>query len=63
VSAEYANQVIGDVRAVVGESLRNGNIWENIELPRLIQNKNVSKITTINPNTLEEITIFQREAW
>ncbi len=60
VSAMYANQVSGEVRAVVGANLRPGNIWENVELPRLINNPNVTKITTIDPKTLAEKIIFQR---
>lgn len=61
-SAAYAKQVSGDVRAIVGQKLRSGNIWENIELPRLMQNPNVSKITTIDPDTLAETVIFERKA-
>ncbi len=61
-SAAYAKQVSGDVRAIVGQKLRDGNIWENIELPRLMQNPNVSKITTIDPDTLAETVIFERKA-
>jgi len=60
VSAEYANQVSGEVRAVVGKELRPDNVWENIELPRLKTNANVTKITTIDPETLEETVIFTR---
>lgn len=47
---------------MVGSKLRNGNIWENIELPKLMKNKNVSKITTINPYTMEETVIFERDS-
>ena len=61
-SASYAKQVSGDVRAIVGQKLRDGNIWENIELPRLMQNPNVTKITTIDPDTLAETVIFERKA-
>ena len=61
-SAAYAKQVSGDVRAIVGPKLRPENIWENIELPRLMQNPNVSKITTIDPDTLAETVIFERKA-
>jgi hypothetical protein len=60
VSATYANQVSGNVRAVVGSNLREGNIWENVELPRLMNNPNVSQITTIDPKTLVETIIFKR---
>lgn len=60
-SASYADQVSGDIRAVVGDKLRNENIWENVELPKLMLNENVFKITTINPNTMEETVIFERD--
>ncbi len=60
VSASYAEQVSGEVRAYVGENLREGNIWENEELPRLMMNDKVEKITAINPKTRESETIFSR---
>ena len=60
VSATYANNVSGNVRAVVGSNLREGNIWENVELPRLKNNPNVTQITTIDPKTLIETVIFKR---
>jgi len=46
---------------VVGQSLRKGNIWENVELPRLMGNDNVTKITTIDPMTQSEKVIFIRD--
>ena len=61
-SAAYAKQVSGGVRAIVGKKLRPENIWENVELPRLMQNPNVSKITTIDPDTMAETVIFERKA-
>jgi hypothetical protein len=59
-SAQYAKQVSGEVRAVIGKTLREDNIWENIELKRLKANLNVTKITTIDPETLIETVIFTR---
>lgn len=59
-SREYANQVSGEVRAVIGNKLRKGNVWENYELPALKQNPNVTKIITIDPKTGKEKTIFKR---
>lgn len=59
-SAAYAEQVSGEVRAVVGAELRLGNIWENVELPRLMENPNVTKITIIDPKTGIEIVVFER---
>lgn len=61
VSASYAKQVSGEVRAVVGQSLREGNIWENVELPRLMGNDNVTKISTIDPISQTEKVIFVRD--
>ncbi|WBX98254.1 hypothetical protein [Chryseobacterium gambrini] len=60
VSDAYADQVSGEVRAVVGKDLRPGNIWENIELPRLKSKMDVTKITIIDPVTREETVIFER---
>ena len=59
-SGAYAEQVSGEIRAVVGSELRTGNIWENIELPRLEANPNVTKITIIDPKTQMETIIFKR---
>ncbi|HEM4129671.1 TPA: hypothetical protein U1W61_001387 [Streptococcus suis] len=44
----------------MGSELREGNIWENIELPRLKNNPKVTKITTIDPKTGLETVIFER---
>ena len=60
VSSIYAEQVSGEVRAVIGKKIRTGNIWETIELPRLKQNPNVTKITIIDPETMLETVIFAR---
>ena len=59
-SEAYAEQVSGEIRAVIGAELRTGNIWENVELPRLMKNPNVTKITTIDPKTGVEKIIFER---
>ena len=60
ISASYANQATGKVYAVVGNELRPGNIWENVELPRLKSNSNITEIVTIDPKTLVETVIFRR---
>ena len=59
-SGAYAEQVSGDIHAVIGTKLRDGNIWENVELPRLRNNPNVTKITIIDPKTGAEKIIFER---
>ena len=58
-SGAYAEQVSGEIRAVIGSELRTGNIWENVELPRLMKNPNVTKITTIDPKTGVEKNYFR----
>ena len=60
VSEEYAKQAKGEVKAVLGNSLRDGNVWETKELPALMDNINVTKISTIDPGTLIETIIFIR---
>jgi hypothetical protein len=59
-SAKYAEQVSGKIKAVVGKILREGNTWENVELPRLKSNLKVTEITIIDPETLVETIIFTR---
>jgi hypothetical protein len=60
ISSEFAEGVSGDVSAVVGKDLLPGNIWENVELPALKQNPNVTRITVIDPETGVETIIFNR---
>ena len=60
ISALYANQVSGEVRAVLGKNLRPGNIWETIELIRLKQNPNVTKIFTVDPESKIETLLWTR---
>lgn len=60
VSAEFAAQASGEIRVVLGQQLRPGNVWETKELPILLSNKKVTKITSIDPETLIEKVIFIR---
>jgi hypothetical protein len=60
VSAAYAKGVSGEVRAVVGQSVRSESVWLTKELPALRSNPAVTKITIIDPATLVEKVIFQR---
>ncbi len=59
-SAAFARSMQGEVRATLGVNLRPGNIWETVELPRLIENPNVTRITIIDPETGSETVIFER---
>ncbi|WP_413511568.1 hypothetical protein [Myroides odoratus] len=60
VSKEYAREVSGEIRAVVGRQLRKNNIWESFEFPALKEKLNVTKISIIDPKTKIERIIFIR---
>ncbi|GAB2590265.1 hypothetical protein ISP15_17810 [Dyella jejuensis] len=60
ISSDYANGASGTVRAVIGENLRPGNVWETSELPNLMNNPNVNQIITIDPATGAQKVIFNR---
>lgn len=59
-SRSYAENASGTVRAVVGNNLRPGNIWETVELPALMGNPRVKKIMRVDPTTGAETLIFKR---
>lgn len=61
VSGIYADNVRGLVRAVIGSNLRPGSVWETVELPRLMNNSNVTAIIIIDPETGCEAIIFERD--
>lgn len=59
-STAYAENAQGEVTAIIGSNLRPGNVWQNIEIPRLMENLNISRIVQIDPDTGEAVTIFER---
>ena len=59
-SSAYAEQASGDVRVIARPPLREHNIFENVELPKLKANPNVTSVTMINPDTNERTEIFRR---
>lgn len=61
-SARFAAGASGTVHAVLGEKLRERNIWESHELPALMQNTRVTRIVAIDPATLKETLLFDRSA-
>ena len=60
VSQTYAENCSGEVTAVIGSNLRPGNVWETVELPRLMQNPDVTQITVINSDTGVATIVFRR---
>ena len=58
VSDTYAQGVSGEVRAVVGSDLRPRNVWQTVELPRLMSNPKVTRIIQIDPETGVESILF-----
>ncbi len=59
-STAYAENAKGEVTAIVGSSLRPGNIWQTVEVPRLMENPEISRILQIDPDTGLSVTIFER---
>ena len=56
-SESYAQQVSGEVRAVIGENVRPGAVWHT-ELEALEHNPAVTRITTIDPATGKATVIY-----
>ena len=59
-SAAYAQEASGEVRAVVGEDLRPGNVWETRELDSLKNNPEVTRIVRVDPKTGETEVLWER---
>ncbi|BBX99006.1 hypothetical protein MLAC_43000 [Mycobacterium lacus] len=59
-SAAYADNACGTVTAIVGCNLRPGNIWQTVEVPRLIDNPKATRIVQIDPDTGMPTIIFER---
>ena len=59
-SAAYAENTRGQVTAVIGSDLRPGNIWQTVEIDRLIGNPAVTRIEQIDPDTGQLTVIFER---
>ncbi|MGN9845178.1 hypothetical protein ACTMTI_44360 [Nonomuraea sp. H19] len=60
VSLDYARNASGEVRVVLGASLRPGNVWETTEFPALKRNLNVTKIIAIDLVTGKPTVLFER---
>jgi RHS repeat-associated protein len=60
MSKAYAEQASGNVRGVIGQDLRPGNVWEGYEKDALISNPNVTSIEKIDPESQSVSEIFRR---
>lgn len=60
-SAAFAENASGEVTATIGRDLRPGNIWQSVEIPRLVENTGVIRIVQIDPDTGLLNIIFERE--
>jgi hypothetical protein len=60
ISSELAKNASGEVRAVLGSQIRPQSIWETYELPTLLNNPAVTKITAIDPKTGITKILFDR---
>ncbi|MFN7835350.1 MAG: hypothetical protein ACK5NY_06140 [Burkholderiaceae bacterium] len=58
ISEEYAKNASGEIRAIVARPLRNGNIWESVEVGALRGNASVTKISEIDLLTGETTIIY-----
>lgn len=57
----FAEQASGEVRVIARPPLREGNIFENVELPTLKKNPKVTRITMLNLDTGEVTVLFRRK--
>jgi hypothetical protein len=60
-STAYAENAQGGVTAIIGSNLRPGNVWQTVEIPRLMENPNITSIVQIDPDTGVATTIFERD--
>lgn len=60
-SAAFAENASREVTATIGRDLRPGNIWQSVEIPRLVENAGVIRIVQIDPDTGLINIIFERE--
>ncbi len=59
-SQEFAAGASGSVRVLQGNAVRLNSIWAEVEYPALRANPNVNSITSINPETGQEVLLWSR---
>ncbi|WP_345800699.1 hypothetical protein AAIB33_14655 [Microbacterium sp. AZCO] len=59
VSQALAQNASGDVRAFLGD-VRAESVWNQVELPALIDNPNVTSVTVIDAKTGEVLYVYRR---
>ena len=59
-SQEFAAGASGSVRVLQGNAVRLDSIWAEVEYPALRANPNVNSITSINPETGQEVLLWSR---
>lgn len=60
VSKTYAQKASGDVRVVLGDSIRADSTFATIEYPTLIENEKVTRITAVNPKDNSEVVLADK---
>ncbi|QIG39220.1 hypothetical protein G5T42_06745 [Microbacterium sp. 4R-513] len=60
VSRKFAESASGEVRVVLGRSLRPGNVWETYEFDALRSNPAVTRIIAIDPQSGSMRLLFDR---
>jgi len=59
-SRKFAMGARGEIRAVVGDTVKPNGVWQRVELPALKDNPNVTKIIEVDARTGRETVIFTR---
>ena len=56
----FAEECSGDIHAILGEDVHPDSIWNTDEFPAIQANENINSVTSVEPFSLEEETIYDR---